>query len=106
MGEICDESDEEIDNISKIGENSYKVLCTTSTEDFFEFFELEPDEISEATTVNGWLIEKSENIPEDGYTIDYENITITVTKSDELMTHEIRVDVKEQVEETDEEESE
>ena len=106
VGEIWDESDEEIDNISKIGENSYKVLCTTSTEDFFEFFELEPDEISEATTVNGWLIEKSENIPEDGYTIDYENITITVTKSDELMTHEIRVDVKEQLEETDEEESE
>ena len=106
VGEIWDESDEEIDNISKIGENSYKVLCTTSTEDFFEFFELEPDEISEATTVNGWLIEKSENIPEDGYTIDYENITITVTKSDELMTHEIRVDVKEQTEETDEEESE
>ncbi len=106
VGEIWDESDEEIDNISKIGENSYKVLCTTSTEDFFEFFELEPDEISEATTVNGWLIEKSENIPEDGYTIDYENITITVTKSDELMTHEIRVDVKEQAGETDEEESE
>ena len=106
VGEIWDESDEEIDNISKIGENSYKVLCTTSTEDFFEFFELEPDEISEATTVNGWLIEKSENIPEDGYTIDYENITITVTKSDELMTHEIRVDVKEPIEETDEEESE
>ena len=106
VGEIWDESDEEIDNISKIDENSYKVLCTTSTEDFFEFFELEPDEISEATTVNGWLIEKSENIPEDGYTIDYENITITVTKSDELMTHEIRVDVKEQLEETDEEESE
>lgn len=106
VGEIWDESDEEIDNISKIGENSYKVLCTTSTEDFFEFFELEPDDISEATTVNGWLIEKSENIPEDGYTIDYENITITVTKSDELMTHEIRVDVKEQTTETDEEEFE
>lgn len=106
VGEIWDESDEEIDNISKIGENSYKVLCTTSTEDFFEFFELEPDDISEATTVNGWLIEKSENIPEDGYTIDYENITITVTKSDELMTHEIRVDVKEQAVETDGENAE
>ena len=106
VGEIWDESDEEIDNISKIGENSYKVLCTTSTEDFFEFFELEPDDISEATTVNGWLIEKSENIPEDGYTIDYENITITVTKSDELMTHEIRVDVKEQAVETDDENAE
>lgn len=106
VGEIWDESDEEIDNISKIGENSYRVLCTTSTEDFFEFFDLEPDEISEATTVNGWLIEKSENIPEDGYTLDYENITITVTKSDELMTHEIRVDAKEQIDEADEEESE
>lgn len=95
VGEIWDESDEEIDNISEIGENRYRVLCTTSLTEFFEFFELEPDETSEATTVNGWLIEKNETIPQKGYSFDYENVSVTVTKADELMTLEIEVDVKE-----------
>ncbi len=99
VGEIWDESDEAVENISKIGDNLYRVLCSTSTEDFFEFFELEPDEESEAITVNGWLVEKSENIPENGYKFDYENLSVTVVKADELMTHEITVQVNEEAEE-------
>ncbi len=103
VGEIWDESDEEVDNISKIDDSTYKVLCSTSTEDFFEFFELEPDEESEATTVNGWLIECYGNIPDEGYSFEYENLTIAVTNADDLMTHEVIVTVKEPVEETDDE---
>ncbi len=101
VGEIWDESDEEVENINKIGESTYRVLCTTSTEDFFEFFDLEPDEESEATTVNGWLIEKSENIPESGYSFEYENLSIIVESADELMTHEIKVEVKEIIEDSE-----
>ncbi len=93
VGEIWDESDEEIDNFILVEENTYKVLSTTSTEDFFEFFELDPDEESEATTVNGWLVEKSENIPDVGYTFEYKNLTVTVTDADELMTNELLVKV-------------
>ncbi len=93
VGEIWDESDEAIENIKKVNDNTYRVLCTTSTEDFFEFFDLEPDEESEATTVNGWLIEKSENIPEIGYIFEYENLAVTVVNADELMTHEITVEI-------------
>lgn len=93
VGEIWDEHDEEIDNISVVDDSLYRVLCTTSTEDFFDFFELEPDEESEATTVNGWLIECYGNIPEKGYAFEYENLSITVTEADEIMTHEILVKV-------------
>lgn len=95
VGEIWDETDEETTDITKIGENTYRVLTALSLEDFFAFFELDPDEESEATTVNGWLIEKNETIPETGCKIDYENISITVTGADEMMTHEIRVTKKE-----------
>ena len=97
VGEIWDESDEAVENISKVDEDTYRVLCTTSTEDFFEFFELDPDEESEATTVNGWLLEKSENIPEIGYSFDYENLSVTVTDADEVMTNEILVKVREKI---------
>ncbi len=97
VGEIWDESDEAVENISKVDDDTYRVLCTTSTEDFFEFFELDPDEESEATTVNGWLLEKSENIPEVGYSFDYENLSVTVTDADEVMTNEILVEVREKI---------
>lgn len=93
VGEIWDEHDEEIDNIRKVGDSLYKVSCATSTEEFFDFFELEPDPESESTTVNGWLIEHFGNIPEKGYTFKYENIALRVTNADELMTHEIAVTV-------------
>lgn len=95
VGEIWDESDEQIENIVRIGDGEYRVLSGMSIEDFFEFFDLEPDEDSEAATVNGWLLEKSENIPDEGYKFEYENLTATVTKADDVMTYEIIVKVSE-----------
>lgn len=93
VGEIWDESDEEIESIKEISDSTYRVLTNTSTETFFDFFNLESDENSEAATVNGWLIEQCGNIPEKGYSFEYENINITVTKADDLMTHEICVKI-------------
>lgn len=91
VGKIWDESDEEFESIKKIDKFSYTVLTNASTEAFFDFFNIAPDLSSEATTVNGWLIEQCGNIPEKGYSFEYENINITVTKADDLMTHEICV---------------
>ena len=91
VGEIWDESDEEFESIKKIDKSSYTVLTNASTEAFFDFFNIAPDLKSEATTVNGWLIEQCGNIPEKDYSFEYENINITVTKADDLMTHEICV---------------
>ena len=99
VGEIWDEGDEAIEDFVKLGDSSYKVLCTASIDDFREFFDLEEEEESEATTVNGWIVELSESIPKVGYTFDYENLSVTVTKADDLMTHEITVEVKPQPDE-------
>ncbi len=100
VGEIWDERDEAIENICQTGDNTYRVICTTSTEDFFEFFEVSPDEESEATTVNGWLIEQCGNIPHEGYSLTYENLSITVTAADNIMTTEINVIISEPEDET------
>lgn len=91
VGEIWDESDEEFESIKKVDKSSYIVLTNASTETFFDFFNIAPDLKSEATTVNGWLIEQCGNIPEKGYSFEHGDINITVTKADELMTHEICV---------------
>ena len=104
VGDIWDERDEAIEDFIQLEENKYRVLCSTNIEDFFEHFSLESDEETEATTVNGWLSEIIGSIPEQGVTFDYENLVVTVTKADELMAQEITVDVKEIIEDSDDEE--
>lgn len=103
VGEIWDERDEAVEDIVQLDESTYRVLCSTNIEDFFEFFDLEPAEEVEATTVNGWMTELIGSIPEQGYAFDYENLSITVTNADDLMAHEITVKVNEKaVDETEE----
>lgn len=91
VGEIWDERDEEIDEFKKIGDNTYKVLCTASLEDFREYFRLEDEEELDVSTVNGWITEITGIIPEVNYSFDYKNLTVTITKADQFMTHEIKV---------------
>ena len=91
VGEIWDELDEAVENIVKTKDNTYSVLCTAPIEEFFEFFGLEPDEETEATTVNGWLTELCGNIPDEGQKIEYKNLSITVTHANDTMALEISV---------------
>ena len=96
VGEIWDELDEAIEPIKAIGEDKYRVLSTVSLDEFFTFFEMDIDEESDSTTVNGWVGERAESIPEVGFTFDYDKLTVTVTKADDIMSHEIEVIVKEE----------
>ena len=91
VGEIWDEGDEAIEEIIKLTDSEYRILCSASLESFFEYFELEPAEETEAVTVNGWLTETIGRIPEEGYRFDYHNYTVTVVKADDLMAHEIHM---------------
>jgi len=104
VGEIWDERDEAIEEFVKLSDDAYKVLCSASIENFFEYFDMEYDEEIEATTVNGWLAELIGSIPEQEYSLDYENLSITVTKANDLMAEEITVKVNEISEEPDNDE--
>ena len=93
VGEIWDEQDEEIENFQKVSTDEYKVLSTLAIDEFFEFFELQEDEEIESTTVNGWVMEQCGMIPDEGHQFEYENLTITVLKADEIRTEELLVKV-------------
>ncbi len=95
VGEIWDEQDEAVEDFVKLNTSTYKVRCSVTAEDFFEFFALEPDEKTEATTVNGWMLELIGSIPEKGFSFEYQNLHITVTEADDFMAHEITVRIKE-----------
>ena len=93
VGEIWDERDEAVESFLKLDENVYRILCSASIEDFCEFFNIEIDENTESTTVNGWLIEYLGTIPEENCSFEYANLMITVTKADEMMAQEIKVEI-------------
>lgn len=95
VGEIWDESDEEVKEFLRLDDGSYRVLCTANVEDFFEFFDLEIEKEPEATTVNGWVVGQIGCIPEKGYSFVYQNLEITVAEAEGLMTQEIHVRVRE-----------
>ena len=93
VGEIWDEQDVAVEPIVQVDTNVYRVLSSTSLDDFFEFFSLEKDDRFESSTVNGWLSELCGCIPEKDAEITYENLSIRITQADEQMTHEVEVTV-------------
>lgn len=103
VGEIWDEQDEAVELIVKQSENVYQVKTSVSIDEFFGFFELPSDESIESATVNGWLCETNEGLPQIGYSLTYDNVKITVTKVDDLQTIEARVEV---IEKSDDETTE
>ena len=93
VGEIWDELDEKVEQITKIDDNNYRVMTNVLVEEFCEYFGLEEEIKTEATTINGLITEMTGTIPEIGYTFNIENLNIIVTKADDLMTEEIFVKV-------------
>lgn len=98
VGEIWDEQDVAVENIKKLPDNSYAVITNMSVDEFFEYFKLEKPEKVESATVNGWITEKLECIPQNGFTFEHENLQITITKADDIMTKEILVVVNDSTE--------
>lgn len=105
VGEIYDEHDEVIEDIVDISQNGkkFKTLGSTSIDKFWEFFELEEiEEDSDITTVSGFAAHNLEKIPDEGDSFEYENLKITITKTDSNRVVEAVVEVFEKETETEE----
>ena len=103
VGEIWDELDEEVQQFTMVDENNYIVMTNVLVEEFKEYFDLENEIETDATTINGLITEIADSIPEIGYTFELQNLSITVTKANDFMTVEIAVWVNpKEVEETEE----
>ena len=89
VGEIWDEHDEVEDGIKEISENTYAVPTSIDLETFFEYFEFVQD--SDAATVNGWVLEQLDKIPEVGDQFKINDYLITVSLIDGRKAQEIIV---------------
>ena len=102
VGEIWDEHDEVVNYFDKVSDDVYLVDGNAELTDFFELFSLEEDEEIESNTVSGWVIEKCGDIPPIGYTFEYKQLKIEVTKRNLKKVLEIKVTViEEEKEETE-----
>ncbi len=92
LGEIWVEEDQGTpDDFVQLSEYVWQVKADVTVADFADFFKMDPPE-TEATTLNGWLCDISASIPEVGFVMTHEDLTLTVTAGDEIMAHELRVE--------------
>lgn len=80
VGEIWDEHDEIVESFKKIGENVYLVDCSTDLDKMFAFFDIDAE--ADASTINGWVIEQLDRIPEKGDSFDFENLHVSVEETE------------------------
>ena len=92
VGEIWDEHDEISVDIEKISDTEYIVDGSASLEDFFEYFGLSEDE-RDITSVNGWVMLKTEKIPEKGDSFEYKNLTVLVISTEGKRADKIKITV-------------
>lgn len=102
VGEIWDEHDEVEADVVAVNESEFKVLGSTSLNDFCEYFELK-DIDCESATVGGWVIDMLGKVPLVGDELTYENLKITVSVIDSRRIVELNV-VKLSPEEVEEKE--
>ena len=77
VGEIWDEHDEVKEDFEKLDENTYRVDCSVSLEDFMEFFDVKLE--SDSVSVGGWVMEQLNRVPVKGDSFAVQNLEITVS---------------------------
>ena len=77
VGEIWDEHDEVEEDFEKLDENTYRVDCSVSLEDFMEFFDVKLE--SDGVSVGGWVMEQLNRVPVKGDSFAVQNLEITVS---------------------------
>ena len=91
VGEIWDEHDEIEEPIQKIDDNTYILDGSVTLDDFCDHFDVKSD--SNSVSLGGWVMDQMECIPDEGDSFEFENLTITVSKTDDHRVEEITVTV-------------
>lgn len=91
VGEIWDEHDEIVEEFVQIDEGEYKISGSANIDKMFDLFNI--DEEYESNTVGGFVIGELGKIPNEGDSFIYQNLKITVTKTDFRRILEVHVTV-------------
>lgn len=104
VGDIWDESDEIIIEISQNEDGTYKVLGEMNVYDMFDELDIDDRDFeSDCNTVGGWCAEVLEQHPQAGMSFDYKNLHIEIVSVDDVHVEEVCVTVNELPNEDEEE---
>lgn len=106
VGEIWDESDEIVSEMTEKSANEYEILGEMSIGDLFYELDFNPKDFEcEYSTVGGWAIQSLNAEPHVGDSFTYEHLTITVTEmEDDILVTKLLVVVGEIPDEEEEDE--
>lgn len=94
VGEIWDESDVIVNEIKKVGDDTYEVNGDMNVYDMFDELDVDDHAFeSDCFTVGGWSAEMLEAEPDVGATFTYENIEVTVLDTDGVIVDKVKVKV-------------
>ena len=89
VGEIWDEHDEVEEPVRQTGEGAYRISCAEDPEILKDLFHEDPGD--DNTTLGGWVAEQLGRIPVQGDTFLWEELKVTVTKTDGRRVLEVEV---------------
>ncbi len=93
VGEIWDEDEIAVDDITKTTDNSYVVNGDTSISDFVENLGLNEKDIdTDYDYVSGWVLEMLGHIPEVDEYFTFNDLKVTVTEMDDNRVVKLRID--------------
>ncbi|MFA6801693.1 MAG: hemolysin family protein [Acholeplasmataceae bacterium] len=100
VGDIWDEHDEIVEQITKVNETEYRVKGHTEIDILFETLNIEIEH--EYATVSGWVVDTFGHIPFIGESFQFANLFVTVTSSDTKKVLEVLIKVQNIEEELEE----
>ena len=85
VGEIWDEHDEVYTDFEELADGGHKVLGSARLDEFEAYFGLEKasEDENAPNTVNGWIQQEMQRIPETGEELDYKNLHILISDADD-----------------------
>lgn len=104
VGEIWDESDEIVIEITENDDGTKTVLGEMNVYDMFDELDVDDRDFdSDCNTVGGWCVEMLEQNPEVGMAFDYKNLHIEIAETDDILVSSVRITVNPIPEEEEEE---
>lgn len=101
VGEIWDEHDDVLADITKVTDEEYKVLGSTTVNDLCDYFDLGEID-SDSATVGGWVIDMLGKVPDIGDELTFGKLHITVSNTEFRRITELKVILLPETEQEDE----
>ncbi|WP_096202028.1 hemolysin family protein [Bacillus sp. FJAT-45350] len=92
VGEIWDEHDEKIKEMSELSPNVYEFNGDYPLDDFSAVIDMELPK-SSSHTVGGWLVEEFQEVPSVNEVFEYEHLKITITGAEERRILKVKVEI-------------